>query len=62
MIECGGVITVIGSTLLIFFNVEPELIVFLLIFISVFIIVLWFYKKIIKTLYYCNYFMLKSLP
>ena len=52
MMEWGGVITAIGSTLLIAFNIGAELIGFSLLFISIFLITLWFYKKNIKGFYY----------
>ena len=45
IMEWCGVITAIGSTLLIAFNIGAELIGFSLLFISVFLIALWFYKK-----------------
>ena len=45
IMEWGGVITAIGSTLLIGFNIGAELIGFSLLFISAFLIALWSYKK-----------------
>ena len=61
MMEWCGVITAIGSTILIAFNIGAELIGFSLLFISAFLIALWSYKKNIKVFYYYNYFMLQPL-
>ena len=58
MMKWGGVITAIGSTLLIPFNTGAELIFFSLLFFFPFLITLWSYKKIIKVFYYHNYFIL----
>ena len=52
MIECVGVIATIGLIILIAFNIVAELIGFSLLFISIFLITLWFYKKNIKGFYY----------
>jgi hypothetical protein len=43
LIEWGGVITAILSTLIIAFNIGAELIGFLLLFISAILITLWFF-------------------
>ena len=61
MMKWGGVITAIGSTLLIAFNIGAELIGFSLLFFFLFLITLWSYKKIIKIFYYHNYFILQQL-
>lgn len=61
MMKWGGVITAIGSTLLIAFNIVAELIGFSLLFFFPFLITLWSYKKIIKIFYYHNYFILQQL-
>ena len=53
----GSVITAIGLTLLISFNIGAELIGYSLLFISAILIALRFYKKNIKVFYYYNYFM-----
>jgi len=61
MMKLGGVITAIGTTLLIAFNIVAELIGFSLLFFFPFLITLWSYKKIIKVFYYHNYFILQQL-
>ena len=61
LVEWGGIITAIISTLLIAYNIGAELIGFSLLFISAFLIALWSYKKNIKVFYYYNYFMLQHL-
>ena len=61
MMKWGGVITAIGSTLLIAVNIGAELIGFSLLFFFPFLITLWSYKKIIKIFYYHNYFILQQL-
>ena len=61
MMKWVGVITAIGSTLLIAFNIGAELIGFSLLFFFPFLIILWSYKKIIKVFYYHNYFILQQL-
>ena len=61
IMEWGGVITAIGSTFLITFNIEAELIVFSLLFFFPFLITLWSYKKITKVFYCYNYFILQQL-
>ena len=61
MMKLGGVITAIGTTLLIAFNIVAELIGFSLLFFFPFLITLWSYKKIIKIFYYHNYFILQQL-
>ena len=61
MMKLGGVITAIGTTLLIAFNIVAELIGFSLIFFFPFLFTLWSYKKIIKVFYYHNYFILQQL-
>ena len=61
MMKWGGVITAIGTTLLIAFNIVAELIGFSLLFFFPFLITLWSYKKIIKIFYYHNYFILQQL-
>ena len=61
MMKWGGVITAIGSTLLIAFNIGAELIGFSLLFFFPFLITLWSYKKIIKIFYYHNYLILQPL-
>ena len=61
MMKWVGVITAIGSTLLIAFNIGAELIGFSLLFLFSFLITLWSYKKIIKIFYYHDYFILQQL-
>ena len=61
MMKWGGVITAIGSTILIAFNIGAELNGFSLLFFFPFLITLWSYKKIIKVFYYHNYFILQQL-